>query len=127
MSLPASSLANLILRAGAAFAFLFPAIDALFNPYAWEGYFPNFVHQLPIDSTVLLHSFGLLEVALALWLLSGKHIRIPAAVMTLMLVAIVVFNMNDFELLFRDLSIATITLALAVAPRLGIQKEIRTS
>ena len=121
MQLPASSLANFILRAGAAFAFLFPAIDALFNPYTWEGYFPNFVHQLPVDPLILLHAFGLLEVVLALWLLSGKHVRIPAVLMTLMLVAIVVFNMNDFELLFRDLSIAAITLALAVSPRLGLK------
>lgn len=29
---------NLLLRIGVAFAFIFAALNALFNPYAWIGY-----------------------------------------------------------------------------------------
>ena len=53
--------ANLILRLGVAFAFLYPAIDALFDPTSWFSYFPQFLRGLAPEP-VLLHGFGLLEV-----------------------------------------------------------------
>lgn len=115
--------AHLLLRIGAAFAFLYPPLRALADPITWLGYLPSFVRTLPaqvglsVDSLVLLHTFGVIEVALALWLLFGRHIRIPAAFMTFFLLAIVAFNGHDMDVLFRDLSIAAMTLALALWPR----------
>lgn len=109
-------LAHLSLRIGAAFALLYPPIAAVFDPVSWLGYFPHFIRALPIDSLVLLHGFGSIEVALALWILSGWRIRIPALTATLMLVAIVAFNLTQMDIVFRDLSIAAITLALAFWP-----------
>ena len=109
-------IANFALRIGAAFAFLYPPIKAIYDPISWIGYFPHFITTLPVDPLVLLHGFGLIEVALALWVLSGKNIRIPAVLMTLMLLGIVVFNLADMDLLFRDISIACMTLALALWP-----------
>ena len=108
--------AHLTLRIGTAFAFLYPPIAAVSDPISWFGYFPHFLQTLPIDSLVLLHGFGIIEVVIALWILSGKYIRIPAAIATAMLVAIVVFNMSNFDVVFRDLAIACMTLALALWP-----------
>lgn len=111
------------LRIGAAFAFLYPAIKAVFDPIAWLGYFPSLVRNLPaqlgfpIDSLVLLHGFGVIEVVLAVWILFGRNLRIPATLMTLMLLAIVGFNLNDIDIVFRDISIAAMTLALALSPK----------
>lgn len=111
-----SALAHLTLRTALAFALLYPPFSALGDPESWVGYFPAFVHSLPVDPFVLLHAFGVVEVALALWVLSGWRIRPPAALAALMLVVIVAFNSNQFDILFRDLSIATLAFALALWP-----------
>ncbi len=62
---------------------------------------------------MLLHGFGIFEVALALWILSGKKIFYPCVIAAVMLLGIVYFNMAQFEVLFRDLSIAALCLGLA--------------
>lgn len=104
--------ANLVLRVGVAFAFLYPPINALSNPESWLAYFPQFTRGIVSDD-LLLHAFGVVEVVIALWILSGKKIFWPSAAATVALVAIVMFNLNSFEVVFRDLSIAAAALALA--------------
>lgn len=106
--------ANLLLRIGVAFAFLYPPLAALSDPTSWFSYFPRFIRDLPIPEAVLLHGFGLLEVVIALWILSGWRIFIPASLGTVLLLTIVVFNWNAFDAVFRDLSIAAMSTALAI-------------
>ncbi len=105
--------AEWILRASVAFAFAFPAIDAFWNPDSWFGYFPHFLRGF-VPDMVLLHSFGTLELAIAVWILSGRSIFWPSALASVMLVAIVVFDNYQFEILFRDLAIAGAAAALAL-------------
>jgi uncharacterized membrane protein YphA (DoxX/SURF4 family) len=112
-----------LLRIAVAFAFIYPPIDALFDPASWLGYFPSFITNafhtiaipLKLSDVVLLHGFGLLEVALAVWILAGKRVRIPALIMAVLLLIIVGFNLDpsNFSVLFRDVSIALAALALA--------------
>lgn len=111
---------NLLLRIGVAFAFFYPPFDALSNPDSWIGYFPKFIHGIAPDA-VLLHGFGLIEVIIALWILSGKKIFWPSLTAALLITTIVLFNLNNFEVLFRDLSISAMALALAVNAK---QKEV---
>lgn len=111
-----ADLAHLTLRVGLAFAFLYPPYAALSDPLSWEAYFPAFVQTLPISPLILLHAFGLLEVAIAFWLLSGWRIRFPAALAAVMLLGIVAFNWSQLDVLFRDLSIAAMAIALALSP-----------
>ncbi len=106
--------ADLVLRIGVAFAFLYPPINALSNPESWIGYFPPFTRGYVPDE-VLLHAFGVVEIVIALWILSGKRIFWPSLAASAMLVGIVVFNMNNFEVVFRDLAIAGASLSLALA------------
>ena len=106
--------AHLLLRLGVAFAFLYPAVSAISAPDSWVGYFPQFLLASGIPSAVLLHAFGAVEAALALWILSGRSIFWPSALATAMLVAIVLVNFSQMEVLFRDLSIAAASMALAV-------------
>lgn len=108
-----SKTADIVLRLGLAFSFLYPPINALFDPYSWVGYLPQFVRGYVPDLT-LLHSFGLLEVVIGLWILSGKRIFLPLLAAFLILLAIVLLNVQDFQIVFRDISIATIALALAI-------------
>jgi uncharacterized membrane protein YphA (DoxX/SURF4 family) len=108
------ALANLVLRAGLAFAFLYPPINALWNPHSWIGYLPGFLRGF-IPDIVALHAFGVLEVAIALWILSGKKVFLPSLAAAGILVAIVILNLKEFEVVFRDLSIAAMAAALAIA------------
>ena len=108
--------ADFLLRLGVAFAFLYPAINAFFDPYSWVGYFPSFVRDIAPE-LILLHLFGLIEIVIALWILSGKRIFLPSAAATAMLLVIVVFNLSDFQVLFRDVAIAAMALSLAVLNR----------
>ena len=106
--------AYLLLRIGAALAFLYPPLSAVFgDPYTWFGYFPAFV-QGYLPDIVLLHAFGAVEVVIGLWILSGYKIFVPAILATAMLLAIVAFNLPQFDVLFRDVSLACLTFALAL-------------
>lgn len=107
---------NLLLRTGVAFAFLFPALNAFFDPYSWIGYFPTFLTGTFPD-TILLHLFGLVEIVIGLWILSGRKIFIPSLVATGMLALIVLLNLSDFQVLFRDVSIMVMAFALTLLNR----------
>lgn len=106
-------ISNVLLRIGIAFAFLYPPINALSNPDSWIGYFPKFLRGIAPDA-VMLHSFGLIEIVIAIWILSGKKIFLPSLIAATMLLSIVFFNLNNFEVLFRDVAIAMMALALAL-------------
>lgn len=119
--------AEALLRLALAFAFLYPAIDAIFDPASWLGYVPPIVTAafhvvaipLKLSDVFLLHGFGLIEVALALWILFGRHVRVPAFIMALILFVIVGFNLDasNFAVLFRDISIAFAAFALMTFDR----------
>lgn len=114
---------DLLLRLGVALAFLYPPIDAFLNPFSWVGYMPLFLRDL-LPEMFLLHAFGVLQIGLAVWILSGRKIFIPSVLATTILVLIVLFNLNDFEVLFRDLSLSAMTLALAVLHRPRRRTEV---
>lgn len=104
---------NLLIRIGVAFAFLYPPIDALFDPYSWLGYFPKFMHGI-IPDMVLLHSFGTIEILIAFWIISGKKIFLPSAIATFILTGIILFDIQDFQIVFRDIPIAIMSAVLAI-------------
>ena len=111
---PHARTAYLLLRVGAALAFLYPPLSAVFgDPYTWVGYFPAFVRGYAPD-LVLLHAFGAAEAVLGLWILSGYKIFIPSLLATALLLGIVAFNLPQFDVLFRDVAIACLTLSLAL-------------
>jgi uncharacterized membrane protein YphA (DoxX/SURF4 family) len=114
---------NLILRAGVAFAFLFAGIDSFLEPFSWVDYIPQALSTIA-PAMVLLHVFAAVEILLALWLLWGYKARIPAAIMALMLVVIVGLNFDEFQLLFRDISIAAAALAIALGPEIGKNRAL---
>ena len=103
-------LPHLLLRLAVAFSFSYPPIAALIEPDSWIGYFPAFIPA----SVTLLHVFGAIELILALWIVFGKRIAIPSVLAALILLAIVVLNGAQFDILFRDISIALAAIALAL-------------
>lgn len=112
-NMQSKKIVSLILRVSLAFAFLYPAISAYFDPATWLGYFPPFMLNMGyVSDEIMLHAFGIVEIVLAIWVLSGFKVRYPALLMALMLLAIVMFNLNQFEVVFRDLSLIGLALAL---------------
>lgn len=108
-------LAFFLLRAGLAFAFIYPAVSAWSDPFTWLGYVPSFAAALwPFSNMSLLHTFGFIEIGLALWVLWGKKLVVPCSLMTFILLFIVVTNLDQFDILFRDLSLAAVSLAFVL-------------
>lgn len=105
---------SLLLRGGVAFAFIYPAISALLNPLAWIGYFPSFLLDIAPNEMLLLHTFGATEVILGVWILSGKKILIPSIIASLYLAAIIALNFQAMDIVFRDISILAMSIALAL-------------
>lgn len=103
---------KLAVRVGVAFAFLYPPIDAIFHPYAWVDFFPRFVAAL-MPTQELLIGWGIVQVVIGLWILSGKKIFWPSVAATIMLATIVALNLAVFDIVFRDLAIACGAFALA--------------
>ena len=107
---------NILLRVAIAFAFLYPPVSAYLAPLDWIGYFPPFTRGIVSDH-LLLSAWGVLEIVIGLWILSGKRILIPSVLAVLLLAGIVVFNLAQFEVVFRDVALAFVALALAWGSR----------
>jgi hypothetical protein len=104
-----------VLRIGVAFSFIYPPISAFFNPYAWVGYFPALLTNLSfIDSLTLLHIFGVIELCIGIWILFGKRIFIPSLLASTLLFAIIVLNLKQIDVLFRDIPILLMALLLCI-------------
>lgn len=116
------NIANLLLRLGVAFAFLYPAIAEIYTPDSWIGYFPHMVRGF-VPDLVLLHSFGAVEAIIALWILSNKKIFLPSLAATAILLAIVYFDFNQLEVVFRDVAIAGASASLMIS-NMGRKRRI---
>ena len=103
----------LILRVGVAFVFVYAAVSAYLDPDSWIGYFPTFLQGVVSDS-LLLNSWGLVEIILAVWLISTKKPYIPSVLMTVALFGLIVSNLGALPIIFRDVAIMTTTLALSI-------------
>ncbi len=112
-----------LLRLALAFAFLYPPISALKEPDAWIGYFPVFVQSLPISELVLLHMFGILEFIIGVWLLSGENLFYPTLASVIILTLIVIFNLGQMDVVFRDISLILVALALVLQHVPGRKKS----
>ncbi len=104
---------SFILRIGIAFVFTYPSIAAVVDPASWIGYFPAFLRN-NIPQIPLSLSFAAFELILAVWIISGKKIFIPSVLTSMLLVGIIVFNFNEFHILFRNVAILSATIALAI-------------
>lgn len=107
---------SLLLRTGVAFALIYPAVSGFITPNSWIGFFPPFIRDIVGSDDALtytLHTFGIVEVIVGFWILIGKHIFIPSVIATVMLFLIVVFNIALLDILFRDIPIMLMSMALA--------------
>lgn len=115
----------LLLRVGVAFSLLYAAYSGFVNPSAWVGYVPDL--PFGIEREVALQIWGGVETVLGLWLLSGWRIFIPSLVTALAIAAVTLINLSQFSVLFRDVSIALASAALALWswPGVGIMGKTK--
>jgi uncharacterized membrane protein YphA (DoxX/SURF4 family) len=104
-------LASLLIRLGLAIVFLYAAVSSLMHPLLWSGYLPGFAAKLA-DPVVLVRILAVYEIILAAWLLIGKFTRYAAALTVLTFAGILVTNMNQFIITFRDIGLLFAALAL---------------
>ena len=105
--------AKWLLRVGLAFVFIYASAEIYLNPANFIKYVPSFIlNSVPLD--LFLNLFGVIEVALAAWLLSGWKGAYPSIISVAMIVGIVVFNIEHFQVLFRNVAIGFGGLALLV-------------
>ncbi|OHA17379.1 MAG: hypothetical protein A3G52_03750 [Candidatus Taylorbacteria bacterium RIFCSPLOWO2_12_FULL_43_20] len=102
-----------LIRTAIAFAFLYPAVRIHFDPQSWTGYFPLFI-KASIPELILVSIYTFVHVAIAVWILTGKKLFVPYATATILLLAVVLFNLNQIDILFRDISLLFVTAGLAV-------------
>lgn len=107
-------IATLLLRIGVAFAFIYPAVSAYFEPLSWIGFFPDFLRDVAPSEIFLLNAFGIYEIIIALWILIARNIFIPSILAVIYLFGIVIFNLPSLDIIFRDISIMLMAVALAV-------------
>ena len=102
-------LISLLLRLGLAFSFFYAAIASFVNPASWIGFFPSFLR-----SGSILFLFSIFEIIIGLWLVLGKKVFYAAVLSALSILGIIVFNFGAMDIVFRDVSILLMAIALAV-------------
>ncbi len=109
-------LISFFLRVGLAIVFLYAAVAAFLDPNSWIGFLPSPLRAM-LPAQALLTAFSIYEIILALWLLSGKKTYYAAILSGLTMLAIIVFNMGALDIIFRDVAILFMALALATLSR----------
>ncbi len=110
---PFKPLISFLLRLGIAIPFLYAAIAATLDPNSWIGFFPPWLQSI-LPGGVLLGLFSLYELALSLWLLSGKKTYYAGGLASLTLLAITITNLTVLDIVFRDLGLLLAAIALTI-------------
>jgi len=112
MIMESRKLAIVLLRLGLAFSFIYVAIAAFVNPVSWIGFLPGFLRN-----ETILFVFSIGEIILGGWLLVGWRTFYAAVVSAIVMSGIVVFNLGALDIVFRDVSILLMAIALIVLSR----------
>ncbi len=102
-----------LLRFGVAFTFLYASISAFLNPVPWLSYFPDFIRAMVPDSLLLL-SWGIGELVIGVWILSGYRIFLPSMAAASLMFGIFLFDFHSINIIFRNVAILCTSLSLAI-------------
>src|SRR5476649_1308116 len=102
-----------LLRLSIGSVFLYAAIAATLEPFNWIGYIPQFAQAI-VPGHILLLGFSLFQLLLAVWILSGWKSFYSASLASITLIGIIVANIGEIDILFRDFAIFFAAIALAI-------------
>ncbi len=105
-------LARLLLRIGLTFVFFYAGIAAFVNPNNWVGFIPNIGNF--ITKAILLQVHSAINLILGLWFFLNKKIFYASIISGIFLFGIIIFNLNSFDIVFRDVAILLMAIALSV-------------
>jgi uncharacterized membrane protein YphA (DoxX/SURF4 family) len=104
---------SLFLRIGLAIGFVYAAISSLLNPTNWIGFVPDFVEIL-ISKELFLTLYSVFEIVLGLFLILNYKTFYVSIVSTATLFFITIGNLSAFDIVFRDVAILFMSVALNV-------------
>jgi uncharacterized membrane protein YphA (DoxX/SURF4 family) len=102
---------SLMLRLGLGFVFMYAAVASLLQPLEWSGFLPSPLAKV-LHPTLAVRLLAVFEIILALWLLSDRYRRYAAALATLMLAGVILANLSQLFVTFRDVGLLCAALAL---------------
>ncbi len=105
--------AIMALRIGLAFAFLYPAISSLITPSDWIGFVPRVLRDI-LGGEHFLIFFSVIELFIGAGILFMRRPLIPLGAAIIVLGTVVYFNLGALDLVFRDIPIITMAIALAI-------------
>lgn len=105
---------RMLLAFGLAFVFMYAGIESLRNPDGWIGFVPNALTHIAAATTILKMT-AVVEIVLAVWLVTMQWLKYAAVVAALMLLGIVVGNPHAWDITFRDVGLLLAALALVVS------------
>jgi uncharacterized membrane protein YphA (DoxX/SURF4 family) len=106
-----NNVATYLLRVGLSFVLLYASVEVYIHPANFLKYVPKFIFDI-IPQQLFLDVFAVAEIILSVWLLSGWKGKYPALISVLLMVGIIAFNTEYFQILFRNVAIAFGGLAL---------------
>lgn len=104
-------LISFLLRSGLAIVFLYAAISSLLSPDRWVGFVPGFMENI-ISRENFLIIFSIYEIILSVYLLSNRRIFLVSILSSITLLFILAINVVQLDILFRDIAILFMSLAL---------------
>jgi len=93
--------------------FGYAATAMLVDPEPFARYLPAPIARLP-GAAVMLRAFAIFELLVVAGLLSDRFVRLAALASAATVTGIVALNLDAFDVLFRNVAIATAGLALAL-------------
>src|SRR3989344_1717535 len=102
---------SLLLRLSLAFAFIYAAVSIFISPENWIGFVPAFIGN--IERAYALQAHAVFDLIIGLWLLTNKETFYASVLAALNLFAIVIVNLSQLDIVFRDISLFIVAIALA--------------
>lgn len=103
---------SISLRYGLAFVFIYAGIVFTLDPQKGLQYVPKLIQGI-IDPKIFVSLFTAYEFILSAWLIWGKWSRYSGFVTAITTIAITLPNLDQFNLLFRNVAIFSAAIALS--------------
>lgn len=114
---------SLLLRSGLAIVFIYAALSAFFNPLNWVGFIPAFLDSI-VSREILLIIFSTFEILLGFGLLANYKTFTLSIISSAVILLIIGGNIFALDILFRDIAILFMALALVVLSYKKWQKNL---
>ena len=106
-------LVSFIFRMGVASAYLYAGIGSLIDADSWMGFLPKILRASQFSGLILL-LFSIYEIALCVWLISGKKGYLANLLSSLTMFVIIITNLSVLDIVFRDIPILFSSIGLMI-------------